>query len=85
MMKKMCSVHGIAWMLVIVGGLNWLLVGAFDYNLVEGLLGSWPWLVKAVYILVGASALMMLGGKKCCMGKCEHDAPSAPGSSMPKP
>ena len=82
MMKEMCSVHKISWTLVIIGGLNWLLVGAFQYNLVESLLGSWPLVVRAVYVLVGVSALLMLGGKKCCMGgdKMMGGMPS----SMPK-
>jgi hypothetical protein len=71
----------VAFALLVVGGLNWLLV-AFGYNLVEMLFGSWPMVVKAVYVLVGVSALFMLGGKKCCMGKCDHDS-MAPGS-MPK-
>lgn len=81
MMKNMCSVHNVAWVLVIVGGLNWLLVGAFQYNIVESLLGAWPMVVRAVYILVGISALLMLGGKKCCMGK--GDGAAMP-SAMPK-
>ena len=46
--------------LVIVGGLNWLLVGGFGYNLVESLFGAMPSLVDAVYILVGIAALYMI-------------------------
>jgi uncharacterized membrane protein YuzA (DUF378 family) len=40
-----------------VGGVNWGLVGLFGFNLVEMLLGSWPALVKLVYIAVGVSAV----------------------------
>lgn len=47
----------IATILLIVGGLNWGLVGAMNYNLVESLLGSWPLVVKIVYDLVGLAAL----------------------------
>ena len=47
----------VAMVLVIVGGLNWGLVGAMNYNLVESLLGSWPLVVKIVYDLVGLAAL----------------------------
>ena len=46
--------------LVIVGGLNWGLVGAVNYNLVESLLGAWPVVVKIVYGLVGLAALYMI-------------------------
>jgi hypothetical protein len=51
------------WLLVI-GGLNWGLVGLFDYNLVSGLFGSWPMVERIVYILVGLSAVYMLFMKK---------------------
>ena len=47
----------VAMVLVIVGGLNWGLVGAMNYNLVESLLGSWPLVVKILYDLVGLAAL----------------------------
>jgi uncharacterized protein len=78
MMNKLCVLHKVAFALVIVGGLNWLLV-AFGYNLVEMLLGSFPMVVKVVYVLVGASALSLLMAGKCCANGCEHAAtPAAP-------
>jgi uncharacterized membrane protein YuzA (DUF378 family) len=48
----------VALVLVIVGGLNWLLV-AFNFNLVTLLFGSMPWLVTTVYVLVGLSAIYL--------------------------
>ncbi len=53
------TVHMISFILLIVGGLNWLLT-AFGWNVVEMVLGSWPMLVKVVYVLVGLSALYEL-------------------------
>lgn len=50
-------VDWIALILVIIGGLNWGLVGAFGFNLVETLVGSIPWLETTVYVLVGLSAV----------------------------
>ncbi len=68
MMGKMCGVHKVAWVLLIVGGLNWGLVGLNPgWNVVHLLLGSWMWLERLVYILVGLSAIAMLGVTKCCM------------------
>ncbi len=64
-----CGGCNAAWWLLLVGGLNWGLVGLFDWNLVEVVFGSWPWLVKIVYILVGLSALMALMGNACKMCK----------------
>ena len=49
----------VAWVLLVIGGLNWGL-DALGWNLVNALLGSWPSLVKLVYILVGLSALLEL-------------------------
>src|SRR5512144_2631074 len=68
MMKKMCGVHKVAWVLLLVGGLNWLLVGLLGKDLFDSVgLGSGSILAKAVYVLVGLSALSMLGLGKCCM------------------
>ena len=41
--------------LVLIGAVNWGLIGLFDYNLVSVILGSWPALAKWAYILVGVA------------------------------
>ena len=46
--------------LVIVGGLNWGLVGLFDFDLVAAIFGEMSALSRVVYVLVGASALWQL-------------------------
>jgi uncharacterized membrane protein YuzA (DUF378 family) len=46
--------------LVIVGGLNWGLVGLFSIDLVATIFGAGSLLSRIVYILVGASALWQL-------------------------
>jgi uncharacterized membrane protein YuzA (DUF378 family) len=53
----MKALHMIAWILVIIGGLNWLLIGLFNLNVVM-YLGDM--LARIVYILVGLSALYEL-------------------------
>ncbi len=47
----------IALFLTIVGGLNWGLVGAFKFNLVELIFGFAPILASIVYVVVGLSAI----------------------------
>ena len=47
----------IATVLLIVGGLNWGLVGAFDFDLVAALLGDMTLPARVVYVLVGVAAL----------------------------
>ncbi|HMM62312.1 MAG TPA: DUF378 domain-containing protein [Candidatus Saccharibacteria bacterium] len=46
--------------LVIIGGLNWGLVGAFDYNLVDNIFGMDSALARVVYVLVGLAAVYLL-------------------------
>lgn len=50
----------IALILLIVGGLNWGLVGLLSFNLVAAILGETSVLSRAVYVLVGLSALVQL-------------------------
>jgi uncharacterized membrane protein YuzA (DUF378 family) len=50
----------VAMILLIIGGLNWGLVGLLDLNLVTLIFGSIKILVQLIYILVGLSALYMI-------------------------
>lgn len=55
----MRTFNAIVLTLIIIGGLNWGLVGLFDYNLVDALFGSASssWFTRIIYILVGVSAI----------------------------
>ena len=68
----MKNLHIVAFILLVVGGLNWGL-SALGYNLVTMLLGMWPMAEKAVYLLVAVSAVFELvtHKKNCtmCNGK----------------
>ena len=50
----------VALVLVIVGALNWGLIGLFGFDFVAVVLGSVAWLQTLVYVLVGVSGLYML-------------------------
>ncbi|MBS4166968.1 MULTISPECIES: DUF378 domain-containing protein [unclassified Neochlamydia] len=56
--------------LLAVGGLNWGLVGLFDFNLVEFVFGQFPAIAKLIYALVGGAAVYQLFQwktlKSCC-------------------
>ena len=56
----MKAVNLAALLLIIIGGLNWGLVGAFDFNLVDSIFGEGSVLARTVYILVGLAALYEL-------------------------
>jgi uncharacterized membrane protein YuzA (DUF378 family) len=66
------KLHAIEFILVIIGGLNWGLIGiggfmGSDWNVVHMLLGNWPSVEWIVYILVGLSAIgLAVGHKKDC-------------------
>lgn len=53
----MKSLDTLALILIIVGGLNWGLVGAFDFNLVDSIFGDDSAGSRVVYILVGLAAV----------------------------
>lgn len=64
-MSRLNVVDWLAMVLVIVGALNWGLVGLFSFNLVNAILGGIPTLEAIVYILVGlAGAWMIYTGVK---------------------
>ena len=57
--------------LLIVGGLNWGLVGLFDFDLVSALFGPDSALARLVYILVGLSAVWQVVPLLSSMGSGE--------------
>jgi uncharacterized membrane protein YuzA (DUF378 family) len=64
-------VHYIAYTLVLIGALNWGLVGAFHFNLVNKILGSISWLETLVYILVGVAAIVEVATHYASCKYCE--------------
>ena len=54
---KLRGIDLVAVVLVVIGGLNWGLVGLFSFDLVQAILGGVPILARLVYILVGLAAL----------------------------
>jgi uncharacterized protein len=53
---KRSAIDFVAIVLVVIGGLNWGLVGLFNFDLVQAILGGVPILARLVYILVGVAA-----------------------------
>lgn len=54
---------GLAWaalVLVIIGALNWGLVGLFNFNLVAAIFGSLSALSRIVYVLVALAGLYLI-------------------------
>jgi len=67
--------HKIAFILLIVGGLNWLLQGLFNKDLFVILgLGMDGWIARIVYILVGLSAVAEMLSHKAVCKMCDRAA-----------
>lgn len=60
----MKTIDVVAAVLLVVGGLNWGLVGIAGFDLVKALFGAIPFLQNTVYILVGLAALYQAVGLK---------------------
>lgn len=57
---RLNTIDWIAYVLTIIGGLNWGLIGAFDFNLVAAIFGEQTAISRIVYILVGLSAIYLI-------------------------
>ena len=51
------AINCVALTLVIIGALNWLLVGLFKFNLVDAIFGSLSLLTRIIYIIVGIAGI----------------------------
>jgi len=58
-MQKLNMLDWLALILVLVGALNWGLVGILEFDLVATLFGEMSFITKTVYSLVGVAALYM--------------------------
>ena len=61
----------IAFLLVIVGGLNWLLVGLFNWDVGVLFGGQGALVSRIIYVLVGLSAVVLLATHKKDCKMCE--------------
>ncbi len=59
-MNNLSAIDWIVMILVIVGGLNWGLVGFFGFDLVATIFGDMSFLSKIIYDLVGLAAIYLL-------------------------
>jgi len=67
----MKTTHTLAFILVIVGGLNWLLVGLFSWDVGQIFGGQEMLISKVIYILVGLSAIYLIATHKSDCKHCE--------------
>lgn len=51
---------GIALAIVIIGALNWALIGFFRFDLVAFIFGNMSWISRIVYAFVGVCGIYMI-------------------------
>ena len=59
-MRAIRILNIIAFIILLIGGLNWLLIGIFNYNLVNAICFSNMIATRIIYSLVGISALYLI-------------------------
>ena len=71
---RLNTIDWIAYALAIIGGINWGLVGVFNFDLVAAIFGEMSTLSRIIYVLVGLSALYLIyTGTK--LGRTIHHHP----------
>lgn len=74
----MKGLHIVTFLLLVVGGLNWLLVGLFGWDIGALFGGMSSWISKIIYILVGLSAVYELAIHKKYCNLCEKGTGASP-------
>ncbi|MBU3182723.1 DUF378 domain-containing protein [Clostridium psychrophilum] len=59
-MYKLNNIDKLSFILVLIGALNWGLLGLLNFNLVNVIFGGIPFLTRIIYILVGLSAVNII-------------------------
>jgi hypothetical protein len=79
----MKSLHMVAFILLVIGGLNWLLVGLFGVD-IGALFGGMDALIsRLIYVLVGLAAIYEAVMHKQNCKYCAMGATSTPSSTTP--
>ncbi len=60
--------------LIIIGAINWGLIGFFRFDLIAFLFGNMSWLTRIIYALVGIGGLYMISVFGRIRSRCESDS-----------
>lgn len=72
------KLHTLTFILLVIGGLNWLLVGVFGWDVGQLFGGQGAVVSRIIYILVGLSALYETFSHKNMCKNCVMDSSNAP-------
>ena len=79
----MKGLHMVTLLLLIIGGINWLLVGVIGWDIGDLFGGQGAIISRVIYVLIGISAIVEVvthkkGCKECDKGKGGEEKPAAP-------
>lgn len=66
------GLHMVTFILLVIGGLNWLALALFNWEIGDLFGGQTATISKIVYILVGLSAIYELATHKSCCKACDN-------------
>lgn len=59
-MDRFNTLDWVSTVLVIIGAVNWGLIGLFDFNLVSAIFGAFSAVTRIIYVIVGLAGLYMV-------------------------
>lgn len=79
---KMTALDKVANVLLVIGGLNWGLVGFFKYNLIDEIFGVESGVSRVIYALVGLAALWVVWSMVVMMSSAPKPAADSKATMM---
>ena len=76
----MKAIRFIVLLLMVIGSLNWGLIGFFQYNLIADVFASYPGFVRFIFAIVGLAGLYGIG----CLCRCSKHCQCGSGCSCCK-
>jgi uncharacterized membrane protein YuzA (DUF378 family) len=70
----------VALVIMIIGGLNWGLVGLFNFNVVTAIFGDMTVVSRVIYIIVGLAAIWSIIALSSHLHRRTFEAPQTPGA-----
>lgn len=74
-MQNKKGLHMVTFLLLVIGGLNWLLVGIFQWDIGQLFGGMSMTISRVIYVLVGLAAVYELAMHKSCCKMCGDNKP----------
>lgn len=57
---KMNALDRVALVLVLIGAINWGLIGVFEFDVIEAIFGSIPGVVRVLYTFIGIAGIYVV-------------------------